>query len=369
MTPMPAPRILIVDDQRDISRMLRAALGTLGGGSVILDVPSAEEAQLEMRREPIDLLITDLRLPGISGLELIRKLRRASSDAALIVISAYADELTQREIAEVGATFYPKPLSLEDFLRGVQRALGERLSAAPALAAPPAAAPSELAALLARLRRDLAASVVVLLDAHAQPVAAAGDLAALPLGALAAPLLTALAAGRQIGAALGGPGSNSLTYIDGHAHDLYGLRVGAHHALLIFYTGERGATQMGPVMRFGRQCADDLLPLLGAAPAPAPAAVVPDPRVAPPPPRTPAAAATAPLAAARPHPPAPPTRPGVPLTPAELQQLEDAAKTVTSAAAADFWDDADHSAMGDVRSGTLSFDEAAQRGLFKGKKS
>ena len=92
-----APRVIIVDDQRDISRMLRAALETLGRGFVIVDVPSAEEAQLEFRRGPVDLLITDLRLPGISGLELIRRLHKASSEARMIVISGSV-ELDHRAV-------------------------------------------------------------------------------------------------------------------------------------------------------------------------------------------------------------------------------------------------------------------------------
>src|SRR5215475_8086634 len=103
--------------------MLRAALETLGRGYVIVDVPSAEEATLEMRRGPVDLLITDLRLPGISGLELLRRLHKASSEASMIVISAYADEGQQAEFHSLGAKFFAKPLDLAAFLKGVQTAL------------------------------------------------------------------------------------------------------------------------------------------------------------------------------------------------------------------------------------------------------
>src|SRR5713226_7486761 len=116
--------------------MLRAALETLGGGYVIVDVPSAEEAQLEFRRGPVDLLITDLRLPGISGLELIRRLHKASSQARMIVISGHADETAQAEFRSLGAAFFRKPLDLEAFLRGVEEALGVR---ALARGRPPAA--------------------------------------------------------------------------------------------------------------------------------------------------------------------------------------------------------------------------------------
>jgi DNA-binding NtrC family response regulator len=185
---MAAPRILIVDDQRDISRMLRTALETLGHGFIILDVPSAEEAQLEMRRGQIDLLITDLRLPGISGLELIHKLRRTSIDAAMIVISGYADERTRTEIVGLGATFFAKPLELADFLRGVQHALAARLAANPPEAEGPAGSPNSLAPHLARLRRDLGALAVGLVDTQAQLLASDGDLSQLALGTVLGPL-------------------------------------------------------------------------------------------------------------------------------------------------------------------------------------
>ncbi len=372
---MAAPRILIVDDQRDISRMLRAALETLGRGFVILDVPSAEEAQLEMRRGQIDLLITDLRLPGISGLELIHKLRRGSTDAAMIVISAYADERTRAEIVGLGARFFAKPLSLADFLNGVQQSLAARLAATPeAEAEGPAAGPPGLAPLLARLRRDLGAMAVGLVDTTARLVASDGDLSALALDTVLAPLLAAFAAAGQISAALGGPGPNSLTYVDGQAYDMYAAGVGAGHALLIFFEGERGSTQMGPVMRYGRQCADTLLPLLAAnAPAGLPPLAAPsvtpaiaqNPRMVAPPPAATAtlrrrSTDTVPLSN-----PAPTSRPPAPaLTAAELQHLEETAKAVTSDAASNFWKDADNGEMGSLRPDTLSFEQAIELGLL-----
>ena len=55
MRGMAPPRILIVDDQRDITRMLRIAMEALGRGYQVSDVPSAEEALLEIRRAPVDV--------------------------------------------------------------------------------------------------------------------------------------------------------------------------------------------------------------------------------------------------------------------------------------------------------------------------
>jgi DNA-binding response OmpR family regulator len=359
-----APRILIVDDQRDISRMLRTALETLRQGYVIVDVPSAEEAMLEMRRGQIDLLVTDLRLPGISGLELIRRLRKASSEAEMIVISAYADENTRADVTQLGATFYAKPLSLEQFLEGVKRALGGR--AAPSA---PAAAPAEpeqtgAAVRLARLRRDLGAVAVFLVNLDGAIALRAGDVTALDVTAVLTPVVTALSAAHAVGRALGGPGPHSLHFFDGEQYDLYAAGVGPDYALVMLFEGERGAAQMGPVLRYGRQCADELLAQLRAVgeaamaaeaePEPAPVRRVP---------------ATAPLRSKPRTGPLAEAPPPAPLTEAELQALEAAAQKVKTQDAASFWEAAaGDGEIGEVRAGTLSFEQAAQLGLINAKK-
>jgi CheY-like chemotaxis protein len=68
-------RVLIVDDALELGRFLQAALKTLRPPVESVLVPSAEEAILESSQTAPDLLVADIRLPGISGLELVRKIR------------------------------------------------------------------------------------------------------------------------------------------------------------------------------------------------------------------------------------------------------------------------------------------------------
>src|SRR3989304_1362551 len=72
---MAIPRVLLVDDQRQVTRMLRPSLELSGRAYDIVDVRSAEEALGEMDRGPVDLVVTDLRLPEMSGLERIARIR------------------------------------------------------------------------------------------------------------------------------------------------------------------------------------------------------------------------------------------------------------------------------------------------------
>ncbi len=359
--------------------MLRAALETLGRGFVIVDVPSAEEAQLEFRRGPVDLLITDLRLPGISGLELIRRLHKASSEARMIVISGYADETAQAEFRNLGAMFFPKPLDLVAFLKGVQAALSDREEARSREPAAPTAShldgeQPDLADRLARLRRDLGALAAFLVDAEGHMAAQAGEAANLDLGAVLPRLLEVFQASLRVSQVLGGQAPTNVHFFDGSAYAVYSAHVGAFFTLVLVFDGQRGAGQMSPVLRYGRQAADDLLNTLrklgvegGPIPPPAAAVALPPARR----PKTgPLRKKTAPLAKAAPlaetTAAAAPAK-SEPVTPEALQALDTAVQKTNSQDAAKFWDNVDGAAMGDTRAGTLSWEEAAKLGLVPPK--
>ena len=189
---MPSRRVLIVDDQSDVRRVLRAGLETLGRDIKITDVPSGEEAILVVTRQPVDLLIADIRLPGISGLELKDKARKRSPELHLILITGMTDEDMRHKLAEAGAdAYFFKPIEMSGFLDTVQQLLGikeppptlkTRLQqAAEVPPQPQPVATGELGQYLykrlADLRHDTEAICVALLDDQGRLLAQAGDFA------------------------------------------------------------------------------------------------------------------------------------------------------------------------------------------------
>jgi CheY-like chemotaxis protein len=122
---MTTNRVLIVDDQSEVRRVLRAALETLGGSLKIVEVPSGEEALLVVTRQPFDLLIADIRLPGISGLELKDRARKRSPEMHLILITGMTDYEIRQKVAQAGAdAYFFKPIDIPAFLDTVQKLLG-----------------------------------------------------------------------------------------------------------------------------------------------------------------------------------------------------------------------------------------------------
>src|SRR4051812_3257202 len=106
-------RILIVDDRREVARVLRTSLELLNQGYLITDVPSGEEAMLELGRIRFDLMVTDYRLPGMTGVELIKRARRRTPDLQVMVITGQSLNDVQRDLGDLSVVgLFAKPLDV-----------------------------------------------------------------------------------------------------------------------------------------------------------------------------------------------------------------------------------------------------------------
>jgi CheY-like chemotaxis protein len=160
--------ILIVDDQRDILRLLRSTLETLKNADIkIFESQSGEEALLESTRHKVDLLITDYKLPGMSGIELMHKVRVRHPEAKIILISGVTERKVREEMLNAGAlAIFDKPIPLADFLDVVERSLGLVRTIFPPEKADGKveARQIRLSDLLANFRQDINAEAVFLLN-------------------------------------------------------------------------------------------------------------------------------------------------------------------------------------------------------------
>ncbi|HDQ25478.1 MAG TPA: sigma-54-dependent Fis family transcriptional regulator [bacterium] len=104
--------ILVVEDEKNIRESLIAALEP---AYTVKAAGSGEEALKLIDSENISLMITDIRLPGMSGLELIKKFRESNKTSPVIVITAFSSIQSAVEAMKSGANEYvPKPFSLEE---------------------------------------------------------------------------------------------------------------------------------------------------------------------------------------------------------------------------------------------------------------
>ena len=116
-------RILVIDDMEMLRNTISELL--LKSGYEVQEAPDGQ-AGLELhRKDPVDLVITDIAMPKKNGLEVIAELRQTFPETKIIAITAYIDEYLAK-IWETGIDrIFQKPFQIEELLKAVKEVLGE----------------------------------------------------------------------------------------------------------------------------------------------------------------------------------------------------------------------------------------------------
>lgn len=104
-------RILVVDDEADIRDLLYDFL--TGQGYAVRIATSGEEALVKIRQETPETILLDVRMPDMSGLDVLRAIRAAGNPVYVIMVTALNDEATHQQALQLGAdAFVTKPFDL-----------------------------------------------------------------------------------------------------------------------------------------------------------------------------------------------------------------------------------------------------------------
>lgn len=123
---MKAKQILIVEDEPRIALALCRALEFPLREDYRVEIsPVAETALSKLKNEHFDLLVTDLRMPGMGGMELLRQVRTASPHTRAILITSFGSLEVEEVVKRLGARYLPKPFSLREFVALVEEMLEE----------------------------------------------------------------------------------------------------------------------------------------------------------------------------------------------------------------------------------------------------
>jgi CheY-like chemotaxis protein/predicted regulator of Ras-like GTPase activity (Roadblock/LC7/MglB family) len=255
--------ILIVDDEPRVALFLSKALERLNPAYQVSVAHSGEEALQALNRSQVDLLVTDLRMPGISGLELIRWVRAASPQTRTILITAYGSDDVEAEARRLEASRYiTKPFSVDDFARAVEEALRDGAISRPGLVALSDDSFEAIVQQLESLRRDIDARCIFLADMLGQRLAEAGVTAELDAASLLALLAGGFATTGELARQFGGGQAINLNFHEGTHYDIYSANVGDNLFLAILYDRSVQASRIGLVWLYTRRTIEGLLSIL-----------------------------------------------------------------------------------------------------------
>lgn len=114
-------KILVVDDEEVMREFLLEVFST----QEPLGAHNGDEALLMISENPVGLVITDLKMPGMDGLTLLKKIKETDRSIKVIVVTGYASLQTASECIQAGASdFLKKPFSIEQIRKAVHAAIG-----------------------------------------------------------------------------------------------------------------------------------------------------------------------------------------------------------------------------------------------------
>ncbi len=119
-----AKKILVVDDEKIVGDMAKVILTKEG-----YEVETFTDSQLALealQRTPYDLVVTDLMMEQVSGMDILREVNRLYPNTKVIMLTAYATlDATIEAIRERIFDFFPKPVKIEELKKSVKKALGD----------------------------------------------------------------------------------------------------------------------------------------------------------------------------------------------------------------------------------------------------
>jgi DNA-binding NtrC family response regulator len=122
---MPKPRILLVDDEERFRSNLQKMLDAQG--LAVRAASSGAEALEELKRSPYDVIVLDIRMPGMDGLATLKEIKSINPEAEVIILSGHASMDAAMEINRLGGYDYlMKPCPLEDLLLKIEAAYDKK---------------------------------------------------------------------------------------------------------------------------------------------------------------------------------------------------------------------------------------------------
>jgi len=261
-----AEHILIVDDKPAVALYLREALESLDNHYRVSIAQSGKKALEILQASPIDLLITDLRMPGISGLDLIRWVRASSPDTRTILITAYGDDKVKAEARRLEAYRYlTKPFDITDFRQAVQDALEDVIVSQPGFTILSDRTFDEITEELDRLRHEINAHAIILSDMQGQRIGEVGASLNIDTVTLLSLLAGSLSIDNELSHHFGSGQGVSPSYHQGKHFEIYWTPVNKDFFLVIIYDRRIAESRMGLVRLYTRRAIEALNSTLAAA--------------------------------------------------------------------------------------------------------
>src|SRR5260221_6939025 len=266
--PLTNPRIVIVDDNQGIYNIVKASMELLARRPRLIETRTGDDAMMEMRISPPDLLVTAHTLPGkTNGPVLALQAKRELAALPIIVLGNENDpEMDEETLSQSPFLYLRRPVAPETFIRSLRIAI-DGPEAVPESHADEVMIPvpnidvDKLRPLMSSLMRDVQAMAVVFADRHGKVLSFDGAAGYVDKDLLASGLAPGFGGTMKLLPVIGEQ-PRVMKYFDGDKFDLYSLAVGLRHFIILIYEGNADRA-IGNVKNFGGKAVNKMLELIG----------------------------------------------------------------------------------------------------------
>ena len=259
-------RVLIVDDEASVVFFLGENLAELGAEYEVETACSGEEALEKMSVRRFDLIITDLRMPGVDGLELVEQVRARYPQTRLILMTAFGSDQVEAEARRLQVYRYiTKPFRVKDLVDAARQALGEMAISQNGVLVLSDERFEVITRCLSDLRFEIGAQCILLADIMGQLVTQVGLTADLEVDTLTSLIGGGFATTFEMARRLRQDRAFNLNYQEGNRYDVYSSNVGDNLFLTIIYDKRARSSRIGLVWLYTRRAIEKLLEITAVA--------------------------------------------------------------------------------------------------------
>jgi len=260
-------RVLIVDDEEKVVFFLRESLEELGHEFSIGTANSGQEALDKIEGHPYDLVISDLRMPGLDGLQLLERVKEKYPKTRFILMTAYgSDEVEARAHDLEVYDYITKPFHVSDLLDVARHALTDLAAPQDNHLSPSEAQLDALNRALSNLRFEVGAQCIVLADMEGQIVSEAGITPSLDTGTFIPLMANGVTSVSGMAQYLQDEETFNLNFYEGRKYDIYSTSVGDALFLTLIFDRKKQPSRIGMVWLYVKRTIQDLLSTLSGLP-------------------------------------------------------------------------------------------------------
>ncbi len=257
-------RVLLVDDEPNTLEVLLKGLSQLGEKYTFEAASNGSIALEKLQQAHYDLVVTDYLMPGMNGLELMRRVNDISPDTEVVLMTAYGSEMLDKALEDLEVKGYlSKPFSLAQIRETVERAVANTAVFNPSnensAREAATAVGKHIRQLIHNLRLDTNARSALLLNSNGYPLQISGEDSSLDMASISALVAANFMAANELARLLGNGSVFKSSYHEGPNYDIYAHDIDGDSLVAVIFDS---TSKAGMVRYCTGQVVDALKPLL-----------------------------------------------------------------------------------------------------------